>query len=236
MDRILEPEVMDSWEESVAYDAMDFTDVNTVFANDAIAILRAENSAIATNQPILVLDAGTGPGRIPLIMAQMCPQWKFVAVDLAESMLQIARQNLQKVNQTANQKTNLSERIRFELVDVKNLPYNDGEFDLIVSNSLIHHLPEPLTLFQEIKRILKPNGGIFIRDLFRPANLETLNILVDSIGSEYNPHQKQLFRDSLHAALTIDEVKSLIEQAGLENVDIYQNSDRHWTAKRNLLT
>jgi hypothetical protein len=38
MDRILEPEVMDTWEESIAYDAMDFADVNTAFANDAIAI------------------------------------------------------------------------------------------------------------------------------------------------------------------------------------------------------
>ncbi|PAX53271.1 class I SAM-dependent methyltransferase [Brunnivagina elsteri] len=225
MDRILEPEVMDTWEESVAYDGMDFNDINTAFANDAIAI--------ASNHPILVLDAGTGPGRIPLIMAQMRPKWKFVAVDLAESMLEIARQNLQKVlNQTANQKTNLQEQIRFELVDVKNLPYHDGEFDLIVSNSLIHHLPEPSTFFEEIKRVLKPNGAIFIRDLFRPANMETLNALVDSIGSEYDLHQKQLFRDSLHAALSINEVKILIDEAGLENVDIYQNSDRHWTAKR----
>jgi ubiquinone/menaquinone biosynthesis C-methylase UbiE len=229
MDRILEAEVMDTWEESIAYDGMDFNDVNTAFANDAIALIPA-------TQPILVLDAGTGPGRIPVIMAQMRQEWKFVAVDLAETMLQIARQNLQNlVNQTANQKNNLQERIRFELVDVKNLPDGDGQFDLIVSNSLIHHLPEPLTFFQEIKRVLKPNGSIFIRDLFRPANMETLNALVNSIRWEYDPRQKQLFGDSLHAALTIDEVKNLIEQAGLENVDIYQNSDRHWTAKRNWL-
>jgi ubiquinone/menaquinone biosynthesis C-methylase UbiE len=232
MERILEPEVMDTWEESIAYDAMDFTDINTAFANNAIALL-------ATTHPILVLDAGTGPGRIPVIMAQMRPKWKFVAVDLAESMLQIAQQNLQKVNQatnqTANQQTNLQERISFELVDVKNLPYEDGQFDLIVSNSLIHHLPEPSTFFQQLKRVLKPNGGIFIRDLLRPSSMEILNALVDSIGWEYDSPQKQLFRDSLHAALTIDEVKNFIEQAGLENVDIYQNSDRHWTAKRNLL-
>jgi ubiquinone/menaquinone biosynthesis C-methylase UbiE len=229
MDRILEPEVMDTWEESIAYDAMDFTDVNTTFANDAIAIFTTD---YRLKQPILVLDAGTGPGRIPVLMAQIRQEWKFVAVDLAESMLQIARQHLQNINQNVNQNLNLQERIRFELVDVKNLPYDDGQFDLIVSNSLIHHLPEPSTFFQEIKRILKPNGGIFIRDLLRPGNIEMLNGLVDSIGSEYDASQKKLFCDSLHAALTIDEVNNLIEQAGLENVDIYQNSDRHWTAKR----
>ncbi|MEA5570431.1 class I SAM-dependent methyltransferase [Calothrix sp. UHCC 0171] len=216
MDRILEPEVMDTWEESIAYDAMDFTEVNTAFANDAIAL--------APTQPILVLDAGTGPGRIPTIMAQLRPQWQFIGVDLAASMLQIAQQQVEQVN--------LQEQIRFELVDVKNLPYEDGQFDLVVSNSLVHHLAEPLPFFQEIKRILKPHGGILIRDLFRPANIETLNALVDSITKDCDARQKKLFGDSLQAALTIDEVRNLIEQAGLKNIDVYQNSDRHWTAKR----
>jgi hypothetical protein len=59
-----------------------------------------------------------------------------------------------------------------------------------------------------------------------------MNSLVESIGTEYNDRQKKLFRDSLHAALTINEVNQLIAQVGIPGVKVYQSSDRHWTAER----
>jgi hypothetical protein len=41
-----------------------------------------------------------------------------------------------------------------------------------------------------------------------------------------------LFRDSLYAAFTLDEVTELLQQVALESVHVYQSSDRHWTAER----
>jgi len=41
-----------------------------------------------------------------------------------------------------------------------------------------------------------------------------------------------LFRDSLHAAFTLNEVKEIVQNAGLEGVKVYQSSDLHWTAER----
>jgi SAM-dependent methyltransferase len=103
---------------------------------------------------------------------------------------------------------------------------------MVISNSIVHHLPDPLPFFLEIKRVLKPNGAIFIRDLFRPTDEATMNALVDSIGDDYDEHQKMLFRDSLHAAFTLNEVKELVQNAGLEGVKVYQSSELHWTAER----
>lgn len=216
MKRQLEPEVMDSWEEASEYDAMDFTKVNSAFSQEAVLLGPAEQG--------LVLDAGTGTGRIPVLICQKRPQWQLVAIDMAESMLQIATQHIQQAE--------LEERICLELVDAKRLPYENGIFDLVVSNSLVHHLPDPLPFFAEIKRVCKPNGGIFIRDLFRPADEATMNALVASIGEEYDDYQKKLFRDSLHAALTLEEVNKVIITVGLVGVQVYQSSDRHWTARR----
>jgi ubiquinone/menaquinone biosynthesis C-methylase UbiE len=216
MQRLLEAEVMDSWEEAVDYDAMDLTKVNAAFAEAAIAF--------GSTEQILVLDAGTGTGRIPVLMCQMRPQWQIIAIDLAKNMLQIASQHVQQAD--------LQQQIRLELVDAKHLPYKDKVFDLIISNSLVHHLPDPLPFFRELQRVTKPNGGIFVRDLFRPVDEVTMNGLVENIGSEYNAIQKKLFRDSLHAALTIDEVNQLISAVGLVGVKVYQSSDRHWTAER----
>ncbi|MDM9380056.1 class I SAM-dependent methyltransferase [Chlorogloeopsis sp. ULAP01] len=217
MERVLEPEVMDCLEEAIEYDEMDFTEVNTAFAEEAIALAPLENA--------LVLDAGTGTGRIPILMGQMRSQWQIIAIDLAKSMLEIASHHIEQAR--------LQSQIHLELVDAKHLPYADGQFDLVMSNSLIHHLPDPLSFFSEIKRVLKPNGGIFLRDLFRPADEARMNALVDSVGREYNENQKKLFRDSLKAALTLDEVKQLISLVDLQGVEVYQSSDRHWTAKRN---
>ena len=215
MQRVLEPEVMDSWEEAVAYDAMDFTEVNAAFAQKAIAL---------APKVAKVLDLGTGTARIPLILCQQRPQWQIIAIDLAENMLKIGAEHIKKAG--------LQKQIILELVDAKQLPYPNEHFDMVISNSLFHHLPDPLPFLQEINRVLNPKGAILIRDLIRPANQEIVHTLVESIGTEYDSHQKQLFADSLQAAFTIDEVTQLISQAGLKDVKIYQSSDRHWTAER----
>ena len=62
------------------------------------------------------------------------------------------------------------------------MPYPDLEFDMVISNSLVHHLPEPLSLFQEIKRLIKMDGAILIRDLIRPENDRIVNELVAKFG------------------------------------------------------
>lgn len=215
MQRVLEPEVMDTWEEAVDYDAMDFVEVNTAFAQRAV-----ELGPLAAK----VLDAGTGTARIPVLLCQMKPQWRVWGVDLAQNMLQIGCQHVEQ--------TGLQNQILLELVDAKQLPYENGHFEMVVSNSLVHHLPDPLPFFLELKRVLQPNGAILIRDLIRPPDQATMNSLVESIGTEYNKHQKKLFRDSLYAALTLDEVNQPISQVGLQGVRVYQSSDRHWTAER----
>ncbi|HEY9739783.1 MAG TPA: class I SAM-dependent methyltransferase [Coleofasciculaceae cyanobacterium] len=215
MHRVLEPEVMDTQEEAVEYDAMDFTEVNTAFAKRAIQLA----PSIAK-----VLDAGTGTARIPILICQERPQWQITGIDLATSMLQIGLKNVQQAG--------LEQQVTLELVDAKQLPYSDGQFDMVISNSLIHHLPNPVPFLQELKRVLNPTGAILIRDLIRPPSEEVVNALVESIGTEYDEHQKMLFRDSLHAAFTVDEVNQLISDAGLEGVTVYQSSERHWTAER----
>jgi ubiquinone/menaquinone biosynthesis C-methylase UbiE len=61
MQRILEPEVMDSQAEAIEYDAMDFTEVNTAFAQRTLEL-------VPTVAKLKVLDAGTGTGRIPILI------------------------------------------------------------------------------------------------------------------------------------------------------------------------
>jgi ubiquinone/menaquinone biosynthesis C-methylase UbiE len=212
IDRILEPEVMDNDIEAYEYDQMDFTEVNTDFA-----LLGSKLGKKEAN----VLDIGTGTAQIPIILSDLQPQWNIIGVDLAESMLKLATKNIEKAGK--------SQQITLTLVDGKKMPYDDQSFDLVMSNSLVHHIPKPIDLFKEIDRVVKADGSILIRDLLRPKSENEIEEIVKQANLDYNPRQKKLFKDSLHAALTLDEIQEIISQIGWHNTKLYQSSSRHWT-------
>ena len=86
MERVLEPEVMDSADEAADYDAMDHAEVNARFCEDLLA-LRAP-------LPSPVLDVGTGTARIPIELCTRAPEVSIVAIDLADHMLALAASNV----------------------------------------------------------------------------------------------------------------------------------------------
>jgi ubiquinone/menaquinone biosynthesis C-methylase UbiE len=214
IERILEPEVMDDELEAEEYDRMDFTDVNTDFATLA-------SQLSDRNSQINVLDIGTGTARIPLILSEIRPQWQIIGVDLADSMLKLGQKNIEEAGK--------SEQISLQLIDGKKMPYDDHSFDLVMTNSLVHHIPNPLDLLLEIDRVVKVDGSILIRDLLRPNSIAEIDKIVQEANLHYSPRQQQLFSDSLHAALTLAEIEELVHQVGWQNAQVYQSSSRHWT-------
>lgn len=213
--RILEPEVMDTLEDALEYDTMDFTEVNTLFAQRAIELLPMKG---------VVLDVGTGTARIPLLMLEMNPNLQIIAVDLSENMLEVGKSNVTKAN--------LSEIIILQKVDAKKLPFEDSYFDAVISNSLIHHISNPIPVLIEMNRVTKKCGSIFIRDLIRPDSEEAVEILVNLYAGDADEYQKKLYRDSLYASFTLEEVESLIVESGIKDTTIVQSSDRHWSIER----
>ncbi|MEX0737542.1 MAG: methyltransferase domain-containing protein [Bacteroidota bacterium] len=213
--RMLEAEVMDTREDALEYDAMDFTEVNTSFVERAVQLAPERGT---------VLDIGTGTARIPILLARRRPFWRITAIDLSSNMLHVGEQNVREVG--------LEKQITLKLVDAKRLPFQDGEFDTVVSNSIVHHIPDPGPFFHEFKRVVAQGGAILVRDLFRPDDEATLNEIVAKVCVNDTEYQTKLFRDSLHAAFTLEEVRQLASTAGLHDVRIYQSSDRHWTLER----
>lgn len=219
LNRILEPEVMDTEAEAVDYDQMDHGHVNRHFVNDFIGALTRDGSSITLAGH--VFDAGTGTAQIPIELMRQGFAGTVTASDLAESMLIVARQNVQAVQ--------LSELIKLVLRDCKQLPEPDATFDAVMSNSIVHHIPEPRRVLSELWRVLKPGGLLFIRDLMRPQSIESLEELVVTYAGDANSHQRQMFRESLHAALTVEEVRELLQELGIQRDAVQPTSDRHWT-------
>jgi ubiquinone/menaquinone biosynthesis C-methylase UbiE len=91
---------------------------------------------------------------------------------------------------------------------------------------------EPVRVFRELARVVRPGGAILVRDLFRPESQAAAWATVERVSPADSPRQKQLFFDSLCAALTLDEVRACVREAGLEGVHVALVSDRHWTCER----
>jgi hypothetical protein len=98
-----------------------------------------------------------------------------------------------------------------------------------MSNSIIRHLPEPILAIEEAARLARPGALLFFRDLLRPESQEQLNELVQTYTGQENDHARQMFADSLHAALTLEEIRGLVASLGFPPDTVQQTSDRHWT-------
>lgn len=250
--RILEPEVMESEQDAREYNQMDHSEVNRTFVLDLLqavqqlnepdttrfppSLLESEEAdaawfagPLATNPGIYqdtivlgdMLDVGTGTALIPIELFQFPVQGRVLAIDLAASMLNLAKYNLNAAGLTA--------AITLAQVDAKQLDYSKQMFDLVFSNSIVHHIPRPIDTIREMDRVLRPGGIMFVRDLLRPGSESELNHLVETYAGTATDYSRRLFADSLHAALTVAEMQDLVQQLGYEPESVQATSDRHWT-------
>ncbi len=224
LERILEVEVMDSASEAQDYNSMDHTGVNRVFVDDLLQALSQNVSHSPEDedqQTLDILDLGTGTALIPIELCPRAPQVRVLAVDLAVHMLDLARYNIEGAG--------LAHRISLAQIDAKGLPFDSGRFDVVMSNSIIHHIPQPLAALREAARVVKSGGRLFFRDLLRPADEATLQALVQTYAGTENDHCRQMFADSLHAALSLPEIRALVGQLGFAPDTVQATTDRHWT-------
>ncbi len=212
--RVLEPAAMDTPDEARHYDEMDHTAVNARFVAE---FLGAHGPCRGGE----VLDVGTGPGRIPILLCQADPSARLLAVDLAEAMIVRARENVAAAG--------LEGRIRCEPCDAKHTSYPDRSFEAVISNTIIHHIPDPAPVLGEMARLVAPGGTLFIRDLARPDSLDDVRHLVTTYAGDEPPAGRALFEASLHAALTLEDVREMVRGLDLPADGVTMTSDRHWT-------
>lgn len=212
LQRVLETEYMDTEQEAIDYDSMDHSEVNRLFVED---LLKAGELGVD------LLDLGTGTAQIPVELCRQKDGVRVMASDMAVNMLELARYNLESEGVT--------DRVELVQADAKNLEFEDGLFDTVMSNSIIHHIPEPIACLREVLRVIKPGGLLFFRDLMRPESDEKVQQLVEMYAGDENDHQRQMFDDSLKAALSLDEIRDLVGGLGFQAETVQATSDRHWT-------
>ena len=212
MQRQPEPEWMDLPDEAEAYAKADFSDVNAAFADRLAELASGIERAVA-------VDLGAGPGDIPIRVARARPGWHVVAIDVSHAMLRLAR--------GAVAGAGLAKRIALLETDAKRLPMVSWSADVVYSNSILHHITDNARLWAEIRRIARPGGLIFIRDLARPADECAARAIVDRYaGTESVLLQEEFYR-SLLSAYTPEEAREQIARAGLAGLQVAMVTDRH---------
>jgi ubiquinone/menaquinone biosynthesis C-methylase UbiE len=123
-----------------------------------------------------VLDVGTGPGLLPVMVARRYPQLSVVGIDLSAEMVARATSTVEK------ELPGDADRVRFEVADVSALPFADQSVDLVVSSISMHHWDDPVAGLREVVRVLRPGGQAWIYD-FRPS-VRTVAPLITGLDAD----------------------------------------------------
>jgi len=215
--RTPEPELMDAPAQARAYAEADFSESNQAFVDRFVAL--AERNR---REPGCALDLGCGPGDICIRLACALPDWQIVGLDAGPNMLELARAAVESVALTD----------RIDLVHDQ-LPCRlpPHEFTAIVSNSLLHHLPDPMSLWTTIAEQAPAGCLIQIMDLHRPDSEARARALVETHAADAPQVLASDFYNSLLAAYTASEVAVQLERCGLGQLEISLPSDRHWLVR-----
>jgi 2-polyprenyl-3-methyl-5-hydroxy-6-metoxy-1,4-benzoquinol methylase len=211
MERVLDPEIMDDPEQALVYSRADFEEENQAFVDRFL-----EYYPDLTRGHIV--DLGCGPGDIAIRLARALPDIHITGIDASAPMLDIAER--------AVSSHGLSERIRFRRERFQTSAVEAA--DAVISNSLLHHVPNPLQFWYAVKTIGKPGAPVLVTDLLRPTSPAEAQTIVDRYAADEPMILRRDFLNSLLAAFTEDEVASQLAELNLSRVLIDVPDDRHW--------
>jgi len=214
MERIPEPELMEEWEQARAYALADFNEPHDAFVRQ----FQQRFPVFAQGR---VIDLGCGAADVTIRFARAYPQASVVGVDGAEPMLQLG--------QEAVARAGLDSRIVLRRMRLPAAGFG-GNYDAVISNSLLHHLAEPATLWEAVARAARPGAPVLVMDLLRPASRDAALALVRLHAREAPPVLARDFLNSLLAAYRPEEVRRQLRATGLMHLDVEVVSDRHWLA------
>lgn len=211
MQRVLEPELMDEEEQARAYSEADFSEPHELFV--------AEFKQIFPQIKGYILDLGCGPADVTVRFARSFPKSIIDAVDGAETMLRYGQKRIEKEN-LADQIT-----LIHEVLPTTNKLHQ--QYDVIISNSLLHHLADPATLWDTVGNKCADSGSVFIMDLMRPASQEQAKEFVELYASDEPEMLRHDFYHSLLAAHRLDEVEDQLKKVDLNWLNVKAITDRH---------
>jgi 2-polyprenyl-3-methyl-5-hydroxy-6-metoxy-1,4-benzoquinol methylase len=214
MKRLLEPDIMKG-ESAIAYSAGNFDEAHGRFVK-----LFCE-SVQSGREPANLLDIGCGHADILIRLAGALDRFILHGIDGSETMIQIAKDRIRTLGM-ANRIQIWQERIPGPCPGL--LP----TYDALVSNSLLHHLTDPVEFWAFLKERSHPGTFVFVMDLHRPGSQELTRDLVASHAGGDSPVLRKDFFNSLLASYEASEISAQLAEAGLRELNVQTPDPLHW--------
>ncbi|MFW6724748.1 SAM-dependent methyltransferase [Streptomyces sp. MAR4 CNY-716] len=167
-------------------------DDSTTMEGAAERLTREMMRRLAPRAGQRILDVGCGVGGPALTLAA-AEQVNIVGITISRYQVHLATERIAGAG--------LSDRVRFEEVDVMSLPYEDGAFDGAWFVESLLHVPDKVLALREVARVLHPGGRVVVGDGFRR---ETADV----------PHEWLL------SIPTLEGYRDLVEEAGLVSLEV----------------
>lgn len=223
MQRICEPELMDEAAQARAYAEADFSDTDQALVANILKRLEGCSPPLQR-----LVDLGCGPGNIAFLLADALPSLPLLALDGAAAMLEPALKRQQAEPGRWPMLRFLQARLPLDDAVLTVLPSAfQPPFQLLVSNSLLHHLHHPEVLWGALRQLGAPGSLVVLRDLRRPDSPAALEDLVERHVSGAPTVLQRDYRASLQAAFRPEEVEDQLLDAGLACLHVETVGDRY---------
>lgn len=213
MQRVLEPELMDDQEQALAYARADFAEENQGFVD----LFRQYFPDMSSEGH--VIDLGCGPADIPIRFIKAFPRCRVTGIDGSLAMVLLGEEAVCAAG--------LAGQIALRCERIQSLTLT-GPADVGISNSFLHHLPNPLQFWFILKKLLKPGSPVLVMDLLRPESPEKARAIVDRYAASESSILRRDFYNSLLAAFTEDEVVTQLAEMNMTRLLLDVPDDRHW--------
>ena len=212
MPRTPEPERMTE-EEEVFYAKADYSAPHEALAREIYQTVGAGEK--------WAIDIGCGPGDVLLRLRKLAADWVLVGADISPRMLSLASED------EAKRLSETETPINWLIINGRKIALPARTFDVVISNSVLHHIADPVQFWSEIGRLSKPGTEVFVRDLRRPpSETEARAIVERNIPNEYEIVKTHYF-SSLLSSYTCSEVEHQLQAAGVNGLSVIEIEDRY---------
>lgn len=153
-----------------------------------------------------VLDLGSGAGNDCFVARALVGETGHVTgIDMTEPMIKKAKENCDKLK---------FKNVEFVLGDIESMPFEDRQFDVVVSNCVLNLVPDKNKAFNEIFRVLKPGGHFCVSDVVIKGSL-----------SEKMIEDAEMYAGCVSGASEMTEYLRVVEKSGFLNINIHKQKE-----------
>jgi len=153
-----------------------------------------------------VLDLGSGAGNDCFVARAIVGETgKVVGIDFTDAMLEKARKNKAKLG---------FQNVEFVKGDIEDMPLDDNQFDVVISNCVLNLVPDKRKAFAEIRRVLKPGGHFCVSDVVVKGNLP-----------EKLKNDAEMYAGCVSGAIEMQEYLNIIRETGFQSVTVHKQKE-----------